>query len=192
MSDIKVIKVMSDDLFHTKLSNLMTYWNNAPEEFHDIVMTLRCNDESFSDVFKSQDLVNQMQYGLCKVSINKAKKYNEYKNESYYEELIEILENRFVVKGEKIYELKSVLDEYKQLENKPLELTQLFNFIEQYCVMVNVYSSNYNIDLIDLNPGFQTISEITNSLISKFHELNIKNETFYFLNSINNIVKEGK
>lgn len=146
MEKIQIKKMQSDDDFYTKLRKFCLDWEQKgiSENVIDIVWDIIVYDSYYTKVFKSEDLVNQMQYGFTKIMIKKLLEYNN--NSDYFTTLLELLRSRFKVTGEIMYEIKNIIEEHKNIKR----LEPLFKLIDAFDMIINDYDKykkiNYNIE----------------------------------------------
>lgn len=192
MKNVQIKKIQSDDDFYVELRKFCLDWEQKgiSENVIDIVWDIIVYDSYYTKVFKSEELLNQMQYGFTKIMIRKLLEYNN--NSEYFTTLLELLRSRFKVTGEIMYEIKNIIEEHKNIKR----LEPLFKLIDAFDMIINDYDKykkiNYNIEgakeslyntiydttvnirnmLLEVEEDNKTVIDVLNKIIDVFFESN--------------------
>lgn len=107
--NMSIIKKIPDSSFYRELSNIKTKSQclEGSEECISIIDMLRYVDDGFKKILELEGMDEIMQYGLTLEALRKAKILDN--GDHYFKELIYLLENRFIVKGKKVYKIKRLV-----------------------------------------------------------------------------------
>lgn len=192
MEKIQIKKMQSDEDFYVELRKICLDWQQKgiSEEVMDIICDITVYDSYYTQVFKSEELLNQMQYGFTKIMIRKLLEYNN--NSDYFTTLLQLLRSRFKVTGEIMYEIKNIIEEHKNIER----LEPLFKLIDAFDMIIDDYEKyekiDYNIEgakesfyntiydttvnirniLLEIEEDNKTVIDVLNRIIDVFFESN--------------------
>jgi len=175
--ELEIVKKISDDAFYDKLKELIKQYkeeNSYPssdykEEFIDLMIDIEIYDKGFSEVFKSETIITNMQYGFTVMMLRKC--VDLYNNSipasdsgKEIRELLGILRYRFEVKGQTMFELQNIITENKNNEILKPILDLISNYITIYDNYNFCYSCKEEDELIILKNIYTMTINIRNGL----------------------------
>lgn len=202
--ELEIIKKISDDDFYSKLRDLTnqyrkTFSSDSIEEFIDLMTDIEVYDKGFSEVFKSERIILNMQYGFTIMMLRKC--VDLYNNSIIasdsgkdIRELLSILRYRFEVKGQTMFELQNIVKENK--DNKILKpiMDLISNYITIYDNYNFCYSCKEEDELIILKNIYAMTINIRNGLQQykeRKKEISVLNNIIDLLLYDNRLILEG-